>query len=649
MSRIVIGTAGHIDHGKTALVKALTGIDTDRLKEEKKRGITIELGFAPLVLPGGSQVAIIDVPGHERFIKNMLAGAAGIDVALLIVAANEGVMPQTREHLNILSLLAIREVIVVITKIDLVEEEFLSLVREEVQELFKDTPYSNAKTAEVSVYTGQGLNLLLRLIEETILMLPGRRIKEGLVRIPVDRSFKVSGFGTVVTGTIFDGTIRVGDILEVPSKPAQIKVRNLQVHGISVQEAFAGQRVAINLTGAEVGNIIRGDVLGSPGWLSASTRLDLSVLLLKDSPWDLVDMMRIRFHQGTKETLGRIFLLGKERLLPGEEDYIQVVLEEPAVVVRGDNYVLRSYSPSHTIGGGRVIEAIAYKHKKGQRNLREELVVKATGDPYKLIEFLAEHSKGIMRLDTLVKEVGLSSAEVQECLMRLINEEKIIEIKSGEVGQIYLSRGKLHEWEELIAREINSLLQQVPLAPGLSKEIARTKIDRNMSVRDFNLLIQLMVAHQVLRIEDNQYLLPYNFVPRVSGKLAENLTSIMTLYNQAAWQVPDWKSVKERISLNEKDSKQLLTYLLREGKLIQLADDFYLPTNMLRISVESLIVWFQNNTSLSVAQFRDLLGTSRRVAIPLLEYLDRVKITDKKGDLRSQGPALFDNEVMSQV
>lgn len=649
MSRIIIGTAGHIDHGKTALVKALTGIDTDRLKEEQERGITIELGFAPLVLPGGSQVAIIDVPGHERFVRNMLAGAAGMDMAFLVVAANEGVMPQTREHLAILRFLAIREIIVVITKIDLLEEEFLPLLHEEVRDLLKETRYCNAKIAEVSVYTGQGLNYLLRLVEDTVLALPERRVKEELVRLPLDRTFKIQGFGTVGTGTLFDGIIRVGDLLEVPDKKAQIKVRNIQVHGESVQQALAGQRVALNLVGIEVGKLRRGDVLTTPGWLSASNRIDLSIQLLIDSPQELVDMVRVRFHQGAKETLGRVFVLGKERILPGEEGFIQVVLEETVVVLKGDSYVLRSYSPLHTIGGGLIIDPVATKHRKGQPNLGEELMAKASTEPAQQLAYLLEQSKDILSMKELGRSLGLGFKDVRESLVDLINKGKVIEIKAGEEEPLYIGSGRLQGWQDIIAREIKIQLQQFPLSPGLNKEVARSKMFANISVRNFNILLQLMVEARVIRIVDKQYLLPYDIERRVSELQAESLAAITALYKEAGWQIPDWKSVKERLGIKEKDSKQLLAYLIHEGVLLTLNEDLYLLPEQLQLGRGLLQTWFCNNTDLTVAQFRDLLVTTRRIAIPLLEYFDRVKFTNKAGDLRSSGPALFDSLSVSRV
>lgn len=649
MSRIVIGTAGHIDHGKTALVKALTGIDTDRLKEEKRRGITIELGFASLLLPDGTQAAIIDVPGHERFIKNMLAGAAGIDLALLIVAANEGVMPQTREHLEILSLLEIKEVIPVITKIDLVEEDFLALVNEEVQELLKDSSYRETNAIQVSAYTGQGMETLKKQLGDKIGSLPPRQVKEGLTRLPVDRAFKMQGFGTIAAGTLFTGIIRTGDVLEIPGKAAQFKVRSLQVHGRQMQEAKAGQRVAVNLGGLDAGSVERGDVLATPGYLRTSNRLDLSLRLLKSAPRKLSDMSRVRFHQGTKETLGRVFMIGRQALLPGEEGFVQIVLEEPIVTLRGDNYILRSYSPSRTIGGGRIIEPYAVKHKKKQANLLEELIIKSSGNPCRIAAYLLGQSQRPLSMADLLKDLGVPSQAARGCLEALVREGTVIEIKGSEESSIYLASARLEVWEKSISREIDLHLQQFPLTPGLNKEVIRGDIIPDLSTREFNALLKIMAGRHAFKLMDNQYLLPYNYVPQLAKKQAIALEAIKDFYAQKAWQVPDWKTVKEKLDLSEKDAKQLLDFLLRKEELIQLGEDLYLPCSLFLKGREILQTWFQDNQELTVAQFRDLLGTTRRIAVPFLEYLDRLKVTSKKGDLRISGGGLFDRKSTGQV
>jgi selenocysteine-specific elongation factor len=350
MQRIIIGTAGHVDHGKTVLTKRLTGVDTDRLKEEKKRGISIELGFAPLTLPSGIKVGLVDVPGHERFIKNMLAGIAGIDLVLLVIAADEGVMPQTREHLDIINLLEVKKGIVVVTKTDLVDAEWLELVKGEIEEVLKGTVLEHAPVVPVSALTGQGIPQLLEVIDRMALETPPKLIT-GKMRIPIDRVFTITGFGTVITGTLWSGRLKAGETVEILPRELTARVRNIQVHGEKVSEATAGQRVAVNLAGVETEEVFRGDVLAEPGLLTASHRIDVKLTLLKHINIALEQRVRVRIHHGTREVLGRVNLLDREELLPGENCFCQLVLETPLMALRGDHFVIRSYSPMLTKSG----------------------------------------------------------------------------------------------------------------------------------------------------------------------------------------------------------------------------------------------------------------------------------------------------------
>ncbi len=372
MKRFIIGTAGHIDHGKTTLVKALTGVDTDRLKEEKQRGISIDLGFAPFKLPGGQKAAIVDVPGHERFIRHMLAGAFGIDMVLLTIAADEGVMPQTREHMDIIELLGVDKGLVVITKKDLVDEEWMLLMEEEISEYLKGTILDGAPLMAVSAVTGEGIPDLLAAIEN-IAQQVQERSAEGYARLPIDRVFTIAGFGTVVTGTLWSGKINSGDTLELMPGGLQVKVRNLHVHNDKVNTAYAGQRVAVNLQGIELAEVRRGDLLATPGVLAPSYRIDARLRLLKSSKRSLSNWNRIRFHLGTDETMGRVVLLDRDQLNAGEEALVQLVMEKPVVAYQGDRFVIRYYSPVTTIGGGVVIDPRAPKQKRFREDVLEEL------------------------------------------------------------------------------------------------------------------------------------------------------------------------------------------------------------------------------------------------------------------------------------
>src|SRR5918999_1795344 len=368
MKQVVMGTAGHIDHGKTQLIKTLTGIDTDRLKEEKERGITIDLGFAHLRFADDTEVGVIDVPGHERFVRNMLAGVGGIDLVMLVIAADEGVMPQTREHLAICQLLRIKDGLVALTKTDLVDEDWLELVSEDTREFLKGTFLEGKPIVPVSAKTGQGIDDLRRGLQTLVARVPPKQL-EGKFRLPVDRVFTIRGFGTVVTGTLFSGTIRVEDRIEIYPKGIEAKIRGIQVHNASVAEAVAGQRTAINLQGIDKVELGRGDVLGHPGEFASTFMLDAVLQHLADAPRPLRHRARVRLHLGTSEIMGRVMLLDRDELAPGEEAYVQFRLESPAVALPRDRYVIRSYSPVQTIGGGILLEVQPRKHRRYEEGL----------------------------------------------------------------------------------------------------------------------------------------------------------------------------------------------------------------------------------------------------------------------------------------
>ena len=380
MKQVVMGTAGHIDHGKTQLIKTLTGIDTDRLKEEKERGITIDLGFAHLTYEDGTEVGVIDVPGHERFVRNMLAGVGGIDLVMLVIAADEGVMPQTREHLAICQMLQVKEGLVALTKADLVDEDWLELVSEDTREFLKGTFLEGKPIVPVSAKTGQGLDELKRVLQGLVARVPPKQL-QGKFRLPVDRVFTIRGFGTVVTGTLFSGTIRVEDRIEIYPKGIEAKIRGVQVHNASVPEAVAGQRTAINLQGIDKVEVERGDVLGHAGEFAPTFMLDAVLQHLSDAPRPLRHRARVRLHVGTSEIMGRVILLDRDELAPGEEAYVQLRLEEPAIVLPRDRFVIRSYSPVQTIGGGMVLDAQPAKHRRGDAGLAAHFQLLAEGNP----------------------------------------------------------------------------------------------------------------------------------------------------------------------------------------------------------------------------------------------------------------------------
>ncbi len=634
MSHLVIGTAGHIDHGKTTLVKALTGTDTDRLKEEKERGITIELGFAHLALPSGCTVGLIDVPGHERFIKNMLSGVAGIDIALLVIASDEGIMPQTREHFDILCLLGIRELIVVISKAEMADRDILDLVREDVNGLLSCSSYADAPVLEVSALTGQGISQLLGLLDQVTRGMKTASRQMAFTRLPVDRVFTLPGFGTITTGTLFNGTVAVGDILEIPAKKSRARVRNVQVHNVSVPQAVAGQRVAMNLAGIATQEIERGDVLATPDWLIPTTRLDVSFHLLKHAVKELTSQTRIRFQQGTKETLGRVYLLGPSPLAPGQDAFLQIVLEEPAVVVRGDNFIVRSYSPVHTIGGGRIIEPVARKHKKKEINLRQELEIKAAGSRRELTLLYLQKERRFATEASLARYLGVAEEETIFLLKELLESGSVVQIQTGDQEKRVISSDVLKGWRELANQRVWEHLEQYPLEPGLNKETLRVGPFAGLTGKEFNALISYWVQQGQFDLREGQYICPIGHQPRIGDFLSEKIRAVEKRYEAAQWQIPGWEPVKKDLRLEDKKADQILQYLIRNKHLVLLSEDLYINRELLQQGIRKIKEWFAGQPELTVAQARDFLGASRKITVPFLEYLDKHKYTLRSGDVR---------------
>ncbi|MCQ2566228.1 MAG: selenocysteine-specific translation elongation factor, partial [Clostridia bacterium] len=428
MKHVIIGTAGHVDHGKTTLIKALTGIDTDRLQEEKKRGITIELGFAHLDFDDGLQAGIVDVPGHEKFIKNMLAGAGGIDLAMLLVAADEGFMPQTVEHLGILQLLGIKNGIIVITKTDMVDEDWLEMIKEDVNSHVKGTFLEGKPVFCVSAYTGQGIKELKDSLHDLVLQ-TGEKNMRTPYRLPIDRVFSVEGFGTVVTGTLIEGAVNIGDSAVILPDGLECRVRNIQVHSKDTPTAYAGQRVAINLAGIKKSDIARGNCVAAPGSTPTSRMLDVHLQNLPNSDRTIVNNSQVHLYHGSSECLAKVVLLDRDRLEPGENCYAQLRLTEEIATRKGDRFVVRFLSPLETIGGGVVVDPKPYKHKRNDASVLELLAIKENGsEDQKLVQIVDEYGLGMVSSETLAKQQNVSSEDMKISLAELVNEGKVLEI-----------------------------------------------------------------------------------------------------------------------------------------------------------------------------------------------------------------------------
>jgi selenocysteine-specific elongation factor len=640
MREIIVGTAGHIDHGKTALVEALTGINTDRLKEEKLRGITIELGFAHLKLPSGRIAAIVDVPGHERFVKTMVAGATGVDLVIMVIAADEGIMPQTREHLDICQLLRVQKGIVALTKVDLVEEEWLQLVEEDVREFIKGTFLQGAPVVRTSAHTREGLQELVEHLDSLAGQIRERPPAK-FFRLPVDRSFTIKGFGTVVTGTLMAGRIREGDSVEVAPKGLQTRVRGLQVHNQPVKESVAGMRTAVNLQGVEKEEIERGDVLIPPGSLPSTHMVDAHLQYLPSAPWKLKNRARVRFHAGTAEILARVVLLDREVLEPGEEAYVQLRLESPTVVVHGDSFVIRSYSPAHTIGGGIVLDGFPSKHKRNSPQVLDHLRGLASGNPemVSLLMVKAAGTKGLS-LGDLQRRLNLADGAWEEILSSatLKGAAKEIDVPSGggrpKQEEILLVHKEAYE---RVKHEILEALKEHakarPLEAGLPKEDLRARCPSRPSPRVFSQALQELVDGGQVVLEGDKWRWSGHTV-ELGGEQRAKLKLMENIFQKAGLQPPSQKEVEERLGLGEKEARDMLELLVRQGKLVKVKEGMYFWPEEVKALEERLVAFLKERGEIQPLEFKEMTGLSRKYMIPLLEYFDRTKVTMRVGDKR---------------
>jgi selenocysteine-specific elongation factor len=536
VEHLIIGTAGHVDHGKTALVNVLTGIDTDRLKEEKERGISIELGFAPLLLPSGRKAGIVDVPGHERFIKNMLAGAGGFDLVLLVIAADEGVMPQTREHLDILQLLQVTNGIVVLTKIDLVDKEWLELVEEDVHEFLKDTLLEKAPLVKVSATNGTGIQELLQKIDLMSTQLTPRSIS-GLPRLPVDRVFTITGFGTVVTGTLVSGVLRLGDTVEIQPQGHISRIRSLQVHGKKVEEALAGQRVAVNLPGLELEQVARGSVVAAVGTMSPTNRIDIKLLLLKNASRPLKNRTRVRFYLGTSETLGRVILLDRDELAAGTLAYAQLELEDELVAAKGDRFVIRSYSPMYTIGGGTVVDPHPRrKHKRFRADVLDALATRERGNPAELVEQYLSYANSLNLVGDIAVATGLKEDEAERAINELVQSGRV-KMLNGDGKRYYVSSDAYQRWCADITNLLQSYHSNYPLREGYPREDLRSRMFHFINSRVFQILLLEMEKDGLLRVTAKTVALK-GFTSGLSPQQGEAINRIRQILLEASFLPP---------------------------------------------------------------------------------------------------------------
>lgn len=631
MDDLIIGTAGHVDHGKTVLIKALTGHDTDRLQEEKERGISIDLGFAPFRLPGGRLAGIVDVPGHERFIHNMLAGAAGIDLVLLVVDAGEGVMPQTREHLDILQLLGIKNGVVVITKIDLVEDEWRELVQEEIREELAGTFLEEAPIIAVSALKGQGMEELKQLIDRQTAQIEPRSAA-GPLRLPVDRSFVISGFGTVVTGTLAQGSVKVGDTVEVVPPGLEARVRNIQVHDDDLKEARAGTRVALNLSGLEKSQVLRGSVVSSPGYYRETGLLDVALELLPRSQRPLKNGDPLHFFLGTARSVARAILLDRDELKPGQNGLVQCRLDRPLVAERGDPFVIRSYSPMTTIGGGIILDPYPARHRRFRTEViktLEELKsapTSAGGDAV----FLRQKLQELVVADSgkLAKETRLDKGKVESLLAELVRSGRVINL-----GESYFPDAIYEQLVNTIKKALEDHHLKQPLSKGLSRSGLKNALPAAVTQRDYDALLKELQDQGLITFSGDRVSI-FGFSPSPSPADRKLIDRLAAVYHSAGLQPPSVRDAFSEAAAPPERKDELLSYLQGEGLLSKVGDDLYFHGEAYQKALVILKEHFKNEDKITLAQFRDLTGGSRKYAQALLEHFDNARYTRRVEDHR---------------
>ncbi len=628
MKHVVVGTAGHIDHGKTSLVKALTGTDTDRLPEEKARGITIDLGFAFLEEGGDLMIEIVDVPGHERFVKNMLAGAGGIDLALLVVAADEGVMPQTREHLAICRLLRIKSGLVAVTKADLAEPDWIELVRDDITGLVDGTFLAGCPIVPLSVKTGAGLGELRAALARLARAVPAKAT-DRTPRLPIDRVFTVKGFGTVVTGTLMAGRLAGDDRVEVYPRGLQSKVRGLQVHGRPVEQALAGQRTAVNLQGVERAAIERGDVIAPPGTLVPTLLLDATLELLEDAPRLLKTRDRVRFHAGTQEVMARVLLVDRPGLEPGEVSYGRFRLEAPLVTVPGDRFVIRSYSPIVTIGGGTVLDITPPRFKRKAPALLAHLALLETGAPASVLE---EHLKQAGAAGARAADLRARTPFGPEQLRQLLDELQQSGAVVGVDREWYLHREAGDRLRAQTLALLEAFHRENPIRAGISREELRSRAG-NAQERVFGQLLTALEAEGLVKSERDQVRLGSHSI-RLTPEQERVVTGLEEDFRKAGAAPPSPEEALARHGVRGTEKHELFQLLVADRKLLRVKESLFFHAEALQSIRERLVAMLLEKREIGPADFKDLFGVSRKYAIPLMEYFDAQRVTVRRGERR---------------
>ncbi len=630
MNHFIIGTAGHIDHGKTALIRALSGIETDRLKEEQKRGITIELGFAYIDLDNGTRAGIIDVPGHEKFIKNMLAGVAGIDIVLLVIAADEGVMPQTTEHLNILSLLAVKRGIIVLTKVDLVDEDWLELVEEDIRSQVADTFLANSPIVKVSAHQNIGIDQLRALLTEESLNAVAKKT-DTAARLPIDRVFTMDGFGTVITGTLLEGKINVGDKMTLYPQQMPTKIKQIQVHQQSAEQAFAGQRVALNLANVAKNDLPRGSVLAAENSLHTTMIIDVKLKLLNDISRPIEQRTRIRFYAGAAEVFGRVVLLECDALEAGQTCYAQLRLEETIALKVDDRFVIRFYSPLETIGGGVVLDVNPPKHRKKDKNIIEFLDVRASDDTMLKVEQTIErHSLELPTQTFIARLLNLNSDVVRQLVEQLIANNRVMAINQDIVihqsaYQLFLKRA---------LQELETYHAKYPLRRGMPIEEFRSRVFSKDKAVLSEAIIKRM-QDEVIAVKDGA-VSKKNFTVTLTEAQQSCKAAIVTAFQSGGFKPPLVSDISS-VVCDKQPIDALVDLLIDEAILVRVNGAIIFHADVVNQAKQQVKTLAQQNGSFGLADFRDAVQTSRKFAVALLEYFDSIHFTKMQGAQRQLG------------
>ncbi len=628
MKHVIIGTAGHVDHGKTTLIKALTGTDTDRLKEEQERGMTIDLGFASLTLPDGSIAGIVDVPGHERFLKNMLAGAGGVDIALLVIAADESVMPQTEEHLEILRLLDVKEGVIALTKADTVDREWLEIVKEDIRKRVEGTFLADAPLIEVDSIKGRGVNPLKKVLQSAVSRVQPRNTASPF-RLPVDRVFTRTGYGTVVTGTLVAGRMAVGDAVDVLPQGLHTRIRGLQTHGKKQQIAEAGSRVAVNLAGVEVADLQRGAVLVAPGSLQPTQLFDANLTLLPSAPKPLTNRARVRVHLGTEEIIGRVQVLGQDAIEPGKSGYIQFRAETLFAGGRGDRFVLRTYSPMRTIAGGVVLDPNPAKHGRNDPAVIERLVARERGTPDDLLEaHLQPLPYGTLETDAR-KALGLGEPEMGEALAAMVQRGQIVPLSGGWLFHAAV----FNSLQDRAVQALTAFHTSNPLKQGMPREELRLALGRNLSPKAYGALVAQW--QEEAKIEVDQALLRLaNFEVQLNPKQQALLDRLVALFAECGVNSPDMDDISPQLGVHPDVVQPILRVALDRGDIVRIGEGLYWASATVEKAKQTVSEFIRANGGITVSQFRDETGSTRKYAVPAMEYLDSIGFTVRRGDER---------------